>query len=258
MDTNEDQKFIALLYRPIKEEDAAKRYIEFLHYSKIEDAYYEASDDEDHPGFQVYVKDTDQTEARKLYRAFKAGEEERRKAAGGEEAEKEAELEEEEEKEVDAEEKDVVYEKKEDQYHNFRSSAYTFFFVGALGVVFVILALTKVLPIFSGLLPTITLGLLSVIFLIVGVTSYRRSQEIRDEVSDEEEQIKTINEWMDQNIDESVLSGFEQNGDPDELVLINKISYIGDRLKEQFEDVDPALLEEQAEEYYNSHFEQTE
>ena len=151
--------------------------------------------------------------------------------------------------------KPTIYVKKEEQYKDLKSSAFTFLFVSILGIVVLILNAIGIIGIFEGPMPYIVMGSLFVGFLYVGVSSYLKAQKVVTEVDEENSVTEAINNWLLQNVTAEELNSFTKSEDSEEIRFFNKLQKMKDLINIQFGELDENYLDRLVEEFYNNNFE---
>ena len=94
------------------------------------------------------------------------------------------------------EEGSTRYIDKRSQYEEMKSSAYTFLFVGVLGILAIILIALDIIPLhmaaYMRVIMAIVMGALFLFFLFIGVNSFRKMKDLAAEADDEENTTKKI------------------------------------------------------------------
>lgn len=157
---------------------------------------------------------------------------------------------------------DHTYVKKADKYEDVRSSAFTMLIVGMLGIIFVILALTKVINIpFSEATAWLFYSIMSIVFVafaIAGFFSLRRANKLKDEAEIENKKIDEINAWANENVSKTVIdTGLDLN-ESVEILYFSRAEKIKGLLMHQFEDVDEGLIDLLTESIYTNIYEENE
>lgn len=229
----------------IENDILAKKFIDYLEYSKIE---AKSEPDADGTAFHILVHPDDVKKAKTEFLAFRQVEKDRmdRLISGliegdnaaaddsdGEEASAaDYEIESienangltEEEKEqlilkatADAAYKPAgVYVKKADTAREMSSTAYTFIGFAVLLLVFSVLNILGVIRMFYNNIPgNIIILAMAFCCSLIGINAIKRSKKAASEVADEEAFISTLNEWMEQNIDVMTATDapVDENGD---------------------------------------------
>lgn len=154
---------------------------------------------------------------------------------------------------------DNTYVKKSDKHDDVRSSAFTMLIVGMLGIIFVILSLTKVINIpFNATTAWLFYSIMSVLFIafiIGGIISYFRSKTLLEEAAIENKKIDEINAWAKDNITQSLIDTDLNLEESVEILYFSRAERIKSLLMHQFEDVDEGLIDLLTENYYQKIYE---
>lgn len=157
---------------------------------------------------------------------------------------------------------DNTYVKKADKYDDVRSSAFTMLIVGMLGIIFVILALTKVINIpFSETTAWLFYSIMSIVFIaftVAGFFSLRRANKLKDEAEIENEKIDEINAWANDNVYKTVIDAGLDLSESVEILYFSRAEKIKGILMHQFEDVDEGLIDLLTENIYTKIYEEDE
>ncbi|WP_343209057.1 hypothetical protein [Anaerolentibacter hominis] len=242
--TMEDGKKYQLVTNvKLDNQEDADKFQEFVSYSGIEDTYFE-----ENPTtglYPFYVRPEDEKQVRKLYVGFRMAKEDA----------KAKEVKEKEKKEAAQERKSTVYVSAGEKYNDYKSSGYTLIGVGVLAVILIVLNYAGILPIFGGLLPFLVMSAMALGFILAGVSSLSRASRIKGEITEENSITDEIHAWLAENILPDMLTSFEDEELSEEIIVMNKINFIGEKLKEHFPDEEDAFLEELAEEFYDINIE---
>lgn len=262
-----------------KEEDAEK-LIEFLAYSNVENTVLDYIDSENE--WTVSVEKQDEKNAKKLYSAFYQVEQEKEKSqtatkvAEAETDELDSDQEVSEDDQVTSQEtaevEDVLlektkalrtaasttYVKKEDQYNDLRYTAIIFLGFGIIGLVFIILNIFTPLNFLNSALSLVVLSGMIIGFLIVGVTSLRKSFVVKNQIGEETDLTQSLNDWLIATVTESFLAEVQDDTLSDEVNFFNKMEKIKELVVQKFGQMDDSYLDQTIEDFYNEHFEQSE
>ena len=153
-----------------------------------------------------------------------------------------------------------VYQDKKAKAEDFKSSAYTLLIVGVAGIIALILIEAGVLPIHlaaPGKYITYgVMGALFLIFIIMGISSFRSSRKYAGEAQAEDELTQSIKDWALQNLTKEYIadqvSRNSQNADelPQEMQYFNNYAVIRDGIAAQFGELDAVYLDALCEEIY--------
>lgn len=159
------------------------------------------------------------------------------------------------------------------RYDDYRSSGSTFTVLGCLGIIFGVLSLTGVIPLFNSTFSSTVLLIVFGIFLILGVFSYVKAGKLKAAAVEEKEIIEKANLWLESNVTEEILGKVdtvtknliaeesendddEMVGRTDELLYLNRIDFLREFLMKEFPDLTPSFAEQLVEEFYNKKFEE--
>ena len=154
---------------------------------------------------------------------------------------------------------DNTYVKKSDKYEDVRSSAFTMMIVGMLGVIFVILSLTKVINIpFTETTAWLFYTIMSAVFIafvVAGIVSYFKAVQIKAEAEIEDKKIEEINTWAKENLTVSIIDAGLDTNETYEILYFSRADKIKDLLMHQFEDADEGLIDLLTENIYQDLYE---
>lgn len=126
---------------------------------------------------------------------------------------------------------------------------------GILGLGVVLLSYFGVWVVLHSLFSQLVMGAVFLILLILGVYSFFHYSRCMEEASVENELIKTIKDWIALNLTkESIETQVSATESEEETFLLYQ-KYIEEQLNTAFPDVDSALLEHMAEEWYTNLYE---
>ncbi|MDE7298739.1 MAG: hypothetical protein K2N94_07905 [Lachnospiraceae bacterium] len=137
---------------------------------------------------------------------------------------------------------------------DYRSSGVTFTVFGVLGIVVMVLHWAGVFQYFSTV-SAVILSVLFVVFLVIGIDSFRRAARAKEESVQEEQFIRDLTEWLEANLTLESLAVADRADASDEVNFFNRMAEFQAVIKKQFGELDPGFLEQFTEEYYNNHFE---
>lgn len=145
--------------------------------------------------------------------------------------------------------------KKSEQEKDLKSTAVTFFVIGAAGIVFLVFNLLGYFPMFDSIVSNIVFAVMFTGCLLVGFNSLKRAKKAAAEVSEEEALTERINSWIRDHITKELLSAQRSQSLTEEANFLKELEYLKVRITEEFGELDETYLDYIAEEYYNSHFE---
>lgn len=262
----------------------AQKFVKFLHYSNIASAAYEFN--EENNTWNILVNESDLKETKKLYDAFYSVETENdseyqannNSAYGKINNPENNELEEdfnksesnaEEESLFDQEElqdvyngkkgkpeKPQTYVKKEEQYKDLISSAFSFIVISIIGILLLSINAMGIISLFNGALTYIVMGGMFLVFLYIGITTLIRANKVKGQISEENQVTDAINSWLSQNVTKEGLNELVNPKDTEEIQFMQKIERMKELIIKQFGELGDLYLDRIVEEYYNNHFEE--
>lgn len=154
-------------------------------------------------------------------------------------------------------EAEVPFVKAIDKAENYKSSAYALLLVGVLGVIALVLSFVGVLnfAIDSHMKPIVysALGLMFVIFIVIGIRSYIRSKQFLTMASKEDDLTFKINNYFSELSKEDIdKQAFMEDieDDTEEAKFFKRNEAIKSLIKEQFGDLESSFVSEMAENVY--------
>ena len=154
------------------------------------------------------------------------------------------------------------YVKASDRAENYRSSAFALLFVGIIGVIFLILSYLKIIPL--NLAPNISvifyvvMGLLFVVFIVIGVKSLSSAKAIADTAEDEDALTDRIYTFFKENHNEDTIDGIAFSNEDAPLTSEEKYfprsKAIKQLITDNFGELDEAYLTELCENIYSDIF----
>lgn len=263
----------------LKDEEMAENFIEYLEYSKIENAKkvikdgvaivtvpsrYEKQVEKLFKGYQLALeeeKEKKEEEARKLEKEEISDDLEN-------ESEADEKLVEEDDlhdnvitdDEIEEDTADILYTpskayvKKEDEYKDVKFSGYTFMVFGVLGAVYLVLCKLDIIPIDYNIFIFCVLAAMFAGFIIMGLVSVIKSGKIKLQIPEEEIMTEKINAWLDENITKERAEKWLDNTVSDEENDLIITAHIRSILIKKYPDLDVAFIEMLTEEFFNSHF----
>lgn len=153
----------------------------------------------------------------------------------------------------------AVYVDKKYRADEYKTSAYTLFFVGVLGIVFLICMGFGVLPFFqlsttTKLMMYVVLGTLFLVFLGFGVYSIKAYKRILAESDEEEDKIKEVEAHLKKCVTkEAINASLAGQADKDqnpEALYFAMTEVIEEEIQKTFPDLEEALVAKLAEDHY--------
>lgn len=273
---NDQDLSLLLLTAEADGEETAIRFEKFLQYSNLPARLEKNVNGQ----YEVYINPTDFAEAKRCFQAFYAGESERAAMEAEERALRNYSMELEDDEETDADRTDtgVMAEKGAtaerpkqfksavDRYEDYRSSAYAFSTVGALGIAFAVLNLIHVIPLFDTF-PSVVLTVMFAVFFGFGVFSFTKLTELSAAAEKEKRQVADVMEWLRTHVNPETIGnyrsaaklsstdyfGVEEEEDAD-ITYLRELELIRIDLLKANPDFDAVYAEQLVDEYYNDTF----
>lgn len=229
------------------DEASAERIAQFLVYSHIKSV---TAGELTANGYPVLVSEDEYDEAIKLVSVFLYKETEKKMmSAEGQAAMAER-----------SQKAPGPYVKKADKYEDMNSSAYTLLAVGGVGMIFMILQITNIIPLPLGnasLLFDIVMCAIFIFFLITGVSSLKRAKQLKSEIGEEVRATQEITDWFlseytAESIDKAVLEGYDM---PEEIKYFRRSEYIKYELNSRLVALEDSYLEDLTENLYHTLYE---
>lgn len=157
-------------------------------------------------------------------------------------------------------EKHTIYVNNEEKAEENRTSAFTLLIIGGLGFVFVLLFFFDVIHIpmavFSKYLIGGVMGVMFVLFLIMGFISLRNFEILKKRAVKENSLTDEIKKWCFQNLNrEQIDAELDFADTEEELKYFQRFEYVKSAVQKQFVNLDEAYLERLVEEMYSDLFE---
>ena len=154
-----------------------------------------------------------------------------------------------------------VYQDKKTKAEDFKSSGYSLTIVGALGLIMIVLMELGFLPFrLAGSSRYITygiMGVLFIIFIVVGISSFKSSKIYSEEAKAEDDLTDRIKKWVRENLTvEDIKASVDDVDDlPDEMKYFRYFEILKSNIVHEFGNVDASYLESICEELYSELFE---
>ena len=148
----------------------------------------------------------------------------------------------------------TVYVKKADKYEDLHSTAVCFTVLGLLGVIFCILNLTGIVSLYQNPIQLTAMLVIFAIFTAVGISSYLRSKEVKEQISEEENLTDNIKEWMEKNITKELLDRLSDASISEEANFLQQSEQIKEMIQKEFQVNDDSYLDAIIDEFFNEYF----
>ena len=151
------------------------------------------------------------------------------------------------------------YIEKKDRAEDYKSSGYALIPVGIIGLIIIALHAMGFIPIDMGTTRTymmyLVMGTLFIIFIVFGVMSLKSAKTIEAEAVEEKAFLKEAEEFMESiNIEElDAELDFEEDL-ADEMKYFKRIARLKQIIEEKYPEIDEALEEKLAEDFYDKKF----
>lgn len=143
------------------------------------------------------------------------------------------------------------YVKKEDEYKDLKFSGITFIIFGVLGLTYLVLCKTNVIPIDYNIFIFVAIAAMFTVFLILGISSMVKSTKVKGLIPVEEETTRNIKEWLKESITNEMIEGWKDGDSSEAENDLLVMAHIRAALIKQYADADVAYLEMLSEEYYS-------
>lgn len=204
--------------------------------------------------YELSVLESDQKKAVRVLGVFLREEEKE-----GKNADKDIEEEKQKEERAENREPAAVYVDKKYKADEYKTSAYTLFFVGSLGIVFLVCMGLGMLPFFqlgtsTKIMMYVVLGALFAVFLGFGVYSMKAYKKILAESLEEEGIIKKVEEYLNKTLTKEAIKASLtekkiENENPEDMYF-EITAIIEAEMKKAFPDLEEALLTKLTEDHY--------
>jgi hypothetical protein len=156
-----------------------------------------------------------------------------------------------------------VYQDKKTKAEDFKSSAYTLLLVGIIGIIALILINLGVLPIKFlnvNIMTTIVMGALFIIFIVIGISSFKSFKQYEKEAVDEDNLTNRIKSWVNENVTAEYIreNVYFDEATPDEMKYFKYIELLKTKITDEFGSVNASYLDAICEEIYAELFEENE
>lgn len=152
-----------------------------------------------------------------------------------------------------------VYVNNEEKAEDNRTSGYTLLTVGGIGFIAVVLIFFDVINVAAlqsnKYMITGVMGVLFLLFIIMGVISMRNSKIFKKKAGKENNLTIEIKKWCTSNLkEEEIDSLLDLSGEQEELKYFQRFDYVKKAIQKQFVNLDEAYLDRLVEEVYTEIF----
>lgn len=144
------------------------------------------------------------------------------------------------------------YKTSEEKYADARSTATTFFLVGGLGLLAIVLTFAGVLHLPVPHFTLYSMSVFFIVFLVIGAVYFKNSKKILEKAGAEHARIKKITDWYQtEGVSSKELLELLEAGPKDEpeVFYLQKYELVQKLLKNQFPDEEEALLDKLASDF---------
>ncbi|MCI9134778.1 MAG: hypothetical protein HFI31_11435 [Lachnospiraceae bacterium] len=147
-----------------------------------------------------------------------------------------------------------LYKSPQERYADLKSSAWTFLLMGGAGLVIMILGWAGVLRL---PLAPFALGVMTALFAAfvgIGIVSFRNAGKLRENIDAENAFTDSVIQWYHTEGQKSPAWNALNTDQPEELLYLQKSELIQQLIKEQFPQIDQALLEKLSDDFCEEDF----
>ncbi len=147
-----------------------------------------------------------------------------------------------------------IYMKKEEKYKDLHSTAYTFLIFGIAGLAFVAANGLGIINFLNGMLAYVLYTVIFAGCILVAVTSFKDAKKAKDQIQEEEDLTRQVNDWLEANISEETFAEAADESLGEEVNYLNKLEYMHKLLLKEFPQLDEDYADQLCEEYYGKKF----
>lgn len=146
----------------------------------------------------------------------------------------------------------TVYVNAKDRYSEYRSSGFMFIGFGIVILLFALLNLVGVISIMAGTISLVLLGILSIAFIVIGISSLHRSKSLLFDATKEETEKEQITTYLATNFPKETIDTLITDELTPELLFLKQLELMKERTIKEFPDADELLIDTLLEDYLNS------
>lgn len=152
------------------------------------------------------------------------------------------------------------YEQAKEKYQENLSTAIAFFVFGIAGIAVLVLNGVGVLKFFSiknesGIVMTVALGVMFIIFTVIGILSFRAAGKYKKNAKTETDNSAKIMAWLEENVTAEAVDGsFDASEISEEMKFFERSDYIKSAISAQFDGLSDEFTENLAEQYIEKIF----
>ncbi len=148
-----------------------------------------------------------------------------------------------------------IYMKKEEKYKDLHSTANTFLVFGILGLIFVAMNVFGIIHFISGAVAYILYTGIFVGCIFVAMTSFKDAKKAKEQIGEEENLTKQVNDWLETNISEETFVEIIDENLSDEANYLNQLECMRGMVLKEFPELDADYADQLCEQYYEKKFE---
>lgn len=151
---------------------------------------------------------------------------------------------------------------KKEKYKDYQSTGMMFIGVAVIGIAVITLNLLGIITIFrtsgaSSVLFYCVMYAMFIIFILVGMNSFKNAAGIKDASVSEETFLQELNQYIESNITASLFDSMETENIPQEELYFKRTGLMRSMLIEKYPDIDEGLLEQTIDAVYDNLFQQS-
>lgn len=140
------------------------------------------------------------------------------------------------------------------KYEDYHSSGVTFTVLGVLGVGFAMLNFIDVVDLFGNGFSCFVLFVVFGIFLVLGIFSFTKADQLKESAENEKKLVEEANEWMEKNFSKEMLAALNEDAasdkiNPQEILYMDRLDQLVGRLLEAFPGLHDSMAEQLVEDF---------
>lgn len=145
------------------------------------------------------------------------------------------------------------------KYEDARSTAWTFIPSGILGLLFLVLLWTDILPLsfsfFTKCMFSVVLGLLFLFFLVTGIRAFRELEMRKNQMHSEEVSVREIQQWFQEHYSaDAISSGMDLEDISLDQLYFLRSETIARLMGQEFSSLEEDFLDYMSEKIYQMYF----
>ncbi len=147
-----------------------------------------------------------------------------------------------------------VYVHHSERHQELLSSAYSLLIVGVIGLIVVLLSVLKIIPLpfpeVTNYMMEITVGVLCIIFVIVGVYCLKSARSVEKLAKEEDKLTSEITQWFKKSFDNFVIDADIEENLPEEVKYFKRCEAMKQIIRHSYGNLDEGYLDRLIEELY--------